>query len=200
MVPVWFLATYLLVVALTPVSLRAWDQHGWGPDRDRCMAGLVDLVSLGSLGLSAVGYLNYVFIWGTVHSLGYAWADARIGRVRRRLLASAGGLAATAALVYWGPYPVAMVGLVTEGVNNSQPPKVTLLTLAIFQAGLILALEGPARRWLDRDRVWTRVVLVNGRIMTLYLWHMTSLVLLIGSCSCSTASVWDLPPPLPCGG
>jgi hypothetical protein len=92
-----------------------------------------------------------------------------------------GGLIATAALVLVGPYPVAMVGLVTNGVNNSQPPKVTLLTLAVFQAGLILALEGPARRWLERVRVWTAVVLVNGRIMTLYLWHMTAMVIMIGS-------------------
>jgi hypothetical protein len=74
-----------------------------------------------------------------------------------------------------------MVGLVTHGVNNSQPPKVTLLTLAIFQAGLLLSLEGPARRWLERVRVWTGVVLVSGRIMTLYLWHMTAMVLVIGS-------------------
>jgi hypothetical protein len=74
-----------------------------------------------------------------------------------------------------------MVGLVTDGVNNSQPPKVTLLTLAVFQAGMILALEGPARRWLERVRVWTGVVLISGRIMTLYLWHMTAMVLLIGS-------------------
>jgi hypothetical protein len=73
-----------------------------------------------------------------------------------------------------------MVGLVTEGVNNSQPPKVTLLTLAIFQAGIIQALESPARGWLERVRVWTGVVLVNGRIMTLYLWHQTAMVTVIG--------------------
>jgi hypothetical protein len=34
---------------------------------------------------------------------------------------------------------------------------------------------------LERIRVWTAVVLVNGRIMTLYLWHMTAMVLVIGS-------------------
>jgi hypothetical protein len=73
-----------------------------------------------------------------------------------------------------------MVGLHTQGVNNSQPPKVTLLTLAVFQAGLILALQGPARRWLTRQRVWAGVVMVSGRIMTIYLWHMTAMVALIG--------------------
>jgi hypothetical protein len=51
----------------------------------------------------------------------------------------------------------------------------------VFQAGLILALEGPARRWLTRERAWTGVIMINGRIMTLYLWHMTAMVIVIGS-------------------
>jgi hypothetical protein len=181
-VPVWFLATYVMVVALTPVTLAAWDRYGWKALLlTGALAGVVDLISLGIPGLGNVGFLNYLFVWGTVHSVGYAWADSRIGGVTHRLAASAAGLVATAALVVFGPYPVAMVGLVTDGVNNSQPPKMTLLTLAVFQAGLILALEGPARRRLERVRVWTGVVLVNGRIMTLYLWHMTAMVLVIGS-------------------
>jgi fucose 4-O-acetylase-like acetyltransferase len=181
-VPVWFLATYVMVVALTPVTLALWDRYGWKALAvTGAAAGLVDLVSLGGLVPVSAGFLNYVFVWGTVHSLGYAWADSRIGGVTHRLAASVAGLAATAALVIFGPYPVAMVGLVTHGVNNSQPPKVTLLTLAIFQAGLLLSLEGPARRWLERARVWIGVVLVSGRIMTLYLWHMTAMVVVIGS-------------------
>jgi fucose 4-O-acetylase-like acetyltransferase len=182
LVPVWFLATYVAVVALTPVTIRVWDRYGWNAILvTGALAGLMDFVSLGSPGLTAAGYLNYLFMWGTVHSLGYAWADSKIGGVTQRLVASAAGLAATAALVFWGPYPVAMVGLNTQGVNNSQPPKVTLLTLALFQAGLILALEGPARRWLARERAWAGVVMINGRIMTIYLWHMTAMVILIGA-------------------
>jgi fucose 4-O-acetylase-like acetyltransferase len=181
-IPVWFLATYVAVVALTPVTLAAWDRYGWRAlVVTAAVAGLMDVLSLGGPGLTQAGFLNYLFVWGTVHSLGYAWADSRIGGVTHRLVTSVAGLVATAALVLFGPYPVAMVGLVTNGVNNSQPPKVTLITLAVFQAGLILALEGPARRWLARERVWANVVLVNGRIMTLYLWHMTAMVLLIGS-------------------
>jgi fucose 4-O-acetylase-like acetyltransferase len=181
LVPVWFLATYVAIVSLTPITLRLWDRFGWNALlATGALAGLMDFLSLGGAGLTSAGFLNYLFMWGTVHSLGYAWADSRIGGVTQRLVASAAGLAATAALVFWGPYPVAMVGLNTQGVNNSQPPKVTLLTLAIFQAGLILALEGPARRWLARERPWAGVVMVNSRIMTLYLWHMTAMVVLIG--------------------
>ncbi|MDP3984095.1 MAG: acyltransferase [Acidimicrobiia bacterium] len=181
LVPVWFLATYVVVVALTPISLGGWERFGWNAILvTGGLAGLMDLLSLG-WGFTFLGYLNYIFMWGTVHSLGYAWADSRLGGVARRLLISAVGLAATAALVILGPYPVAMVGLDTQGVTNSQPPKVTLLTLALFQAGIILALEGPARKWLEKERIWAGVVLINGRIMTLYLWHLTALVAFIGA-------------------
>ena len=180
LVPLWFLATYLLVVALTPVTLRAWDRFGFASLAvGAALAGAMDLLSIG-LGIIPAGFLNYVFVWGTVHGLGYAWADSRIGGVTRRVAISAFGLATTAALVILGPYPVAMVGLDTREVTNSQPPKVTLIALALFQAGLLLAIEGPVRRWLDRERVWAPVVMINGRIMTIYLWHMTAMVLVIG--------------------
>ncbi len=180
LVPLWFLATYLLVVALTPVTLRAWERFGWASlALTAVLAGIVDLVSIG-LGVSVVGFLNYVFVWAAVHGIGYAWADGRLGGVTRRLGLALAGLVTTIALVMVGPYPVAMVGFTTDGVNNSQPPKLTLIALGLFQAGLFLAVEGPMRRWLARDRVWTPVVMINAQIMTVYLWHMTALVIVIG--------------------
>jgi hypothetical protein len=190
LVPVWFLATYVAVVAFTPLTLRAWDRWNWtSVVVTGGIAGLVDLISLSQgggsgaqpgLDLAWVGYLNYLFMWGTVHSLGYAWADSRLGTVSQRLMLSAAGFIGTAALVALGPYPVAMVGLDTQGVTNSQPPKVTLLTLGLFQAGALLAMEGPARRMLSKTRNWAATILINGRIMTLYLWHLTAMVALVG--------------------
>lgn len=180
LVPVWFLATYVAVVAFTPWSLRAWERFGWSAlVVTALVAGLIDLVSLG-LGVSLAGYLNYLFVWGTVHSLGYAWADNRVGGVPARLAAGLAGAAATAALVWLGPYPVSMVGIDAGTVTNSLPPKVTLLTLALFQAGALLSVEGLARRWLEDEKRWAATILVNGRIMTLYLWHLTAMVGVIG--------------------
>ncbi|MCI0545555.1 MAG: acyltransferase, partial [Actinobacteria bacterium] len=179
LVPLWFLATYVMVVAVTPMTLRAWERFGFVSLLvGALLAGMMDLLSLG-LGVIGAGFLNYLFVWGTVHGLGYAWADSRLGGVTRRLVLSGVGLLTAVALVILGPYPVAMVGLATDGVNNSQPPKVTLIALALFQTGLLLAAEGPVRRWLSRDRNWAPVVMINGRIMTIYLWHMTSMVLVI---------------------
>jgi hypothetical protein len=179
LVPVWFLATYLAVVALTPVTLGAWERFGWGSLMlTAALAGLMDLLALG-FGVGSGSYLNYLFVWGTVHGLGYAWADSRLGGMTRRLLLSVTGLVTTAALVVFGPYPVAMVGLDTREVTNSQPPKVTLIALALFQTGLFLAFEDPIRRRLARDRVWAPVVMISGRIMTIYLWHMTAMLLVV---------------------
>lgn len=181
LVPVWFLAAYVAVVAFTPLTLRAWERWGWAAlVVPALLAAFSDFLMLGA-GVEWTGYLNYLLVWGTVHSFGYAWADSRLGGIANRLIASLAGLISTALLVALGPYPIAMVGLDTVGVTNSQPPKVTLLTLGVFQAGLLLALEGPARRMLAKERNWAATIVVNGRIMTLYLWHLTAMVAVIGA-------------------
>jgi hypothetical protein len=56
-----------------------------------------------------------------------------------------------------------------------------VLALGLFHAGLLLGLQGPMRRWLERSGPWTFTVLLNGYIMTLYLWHLTAMVLVIGA-------------------
>jgi hypothetical protein len=127
-----------------------------------------------------LGFLNYVFVWGTVHQLGYAWLDGKLDGLPKRIGAMLIGLMATLSLVWAGPYPVAMVGLDTAEVTNSYPPRVTLAFLGLFQVGLVLVLEGPLNRWLARPRAWQLVVGVNLQIMTLYLWHLTAMVLVIG--------------------
>jgi hypothetical protein len=73
-----------------------------------------------------------------------------------------------------------MVGVPGDEVSNTLPPDVLLLALGAAQTGLVLALEGPMRRLLDNTRVWAATVLVNGTIMTVYLWHLTVLALLVG--------------------
>jgi hypothetical protein len=55
-----------------------------------------------------------------------------------------------------------------------------MLALGMLHGGLALSLEGPARRLLHRSRVWAATILVNGTIMSVYLWHMTAAILLIG--------------------
>jgi len=72
-----------------------------------------------------------------------------------------------------------MVGSPDEGLSNTLPPKITLLALGIFQFGLLLSVEAPMRRLLSGLRLWAATVLINGMIMTLYLWHITIMVIVI---------------------
>jgi len=90
------------------------------------------------------------------------------------------GLAALIALVSLGPYPISMVSVRGDELSNSLPPTVTLLALGVCQSGLLLALEKPARRLLQRGALWTATVLINSMIMTIFLWHVTALLLVSG--------------------
>ena len=180
LVPTWFLAAYVVIVTIAPLALMLWEKLGWTSIWLGVAAAAVsDLLSIG-LGWVPVGFANYLFVWGTVHQLGYAWLDGKVGDRNRRLLLGLTGLAATALLVWAGPYPVAMVGLDTSQVTNSYPPRVTLAFLGMFQAGLVFTVEPLLRRWLERPRPWRAVVAVNAQIMTIYLWHLTAMVILIG--------------------
>ncbi|MDH3247571.1 MAG: acyltransferase, partial [Acidimicrobiia bacterium] len=91
-----------------------------------------------------------------------------------------GGFTSLASLIVLGPYPVSMVGFAGSTVTNSNPPKVTLVALGVFQFGLAMMLEKVAQRRLERVPAWTKVVAVNGSIMTLYLWHLTAMVAVVG--------------------
>jgi hypothetical protein len=180
LVPIWFLAVYVGVTALAPAMLAAWERWGWASFWvPGAAAVLADLAFLGA-GWEAVGWLNYLFVWVAVHQLGIAWAHDRLGGPAHSLPWAVAGLAALLALVWVFEYPVSMVGVPGADVTNTTPPKVALLALGMLQTGVLLSIEAPARRWLERRRPWTFTVLVNGSIMTLYLWHLTAMVAVIG--------------------
>lgn len=178
MVATWFLAAYIVVVTLAPVALAVWERLGWWSVLIGIgISAVVDLVSI-SQDMTWVGFANYVFVWVTVHQLGFAWVDGRVEGVAARAGLSVAGLLATLMLVWLGPYPVAMVGL-TDDITNSFPPRLTLLCLGIFQAGLVLVLTPYLNRWAQRRRPWEFVVGVSAQIMTLYLWHLTAMIIVI---------------------
>jgi hypothetical protein len=181
-----------------------WDRWRWTSIAiGFTLAAVADLISIG-VGVVPVAYVNYVFVWATVHQLGYAWLDGAVEGVPRRLALMLSGLAGALALVIAGPYPVAMVG-VQSGLTNSSPPRLTLALLAMFQAGLVLLAEPRLRRLMRSRGLWTGVVVVSSRTMTLYLWHLTAMILVIafslgldglGLSIEPTSSVWWLTRPL----
>ncbi|MEU8263875.1 acyltransferase [Micromonospora sp. NPDC048999] len=199
-IPLWFLVAYLVMVPLTPAMYALHRRVGLVVPL--VLLGLVALGDLGRiLGPANLATANYLFGWLAVHQLGFAWYDARgpsptvpgqgtdrPGLRRRRLPTSrrAGavlllaGLVALVLLTRVGPYPVAMLNVPGERLNNTAPPSVALLAAATAQLGLILLLQNPARRWLRRSGPWQTVIAVNAVVLTVFLWHLTAAVLLIG--------------------
>jgi hypothetical protein len=172
--PVWFLAVYILIVLLVPALEAAWTRFGlrsfWALTAAAIVVDLLFFVG----GMRWVGFVNYLFVWGAISLLGYAWLDDRFSRRRMLLLCAVLALAALVSLVFGGPYPVSMIGDPNEPVSNTTPPKVTLIALAIVQGGLLFAVQAAARRWLAGRLAWTATVLINANIMTLFIWHLTA--------------------------
>ena len=179
LIPTWFLAIYLVVVMLAPASYAFWRRFGFASFwAFAFVAVIVDMLFFVA-DLRWLGWTNYFWVWLAVHHLGFAWRDDRMGSPVRLLLYSAGGFAALWLMIVHGPYPVAMVGSPDEGLSNTLPPKATLLALGIFQFGLLLSFETPMRRLLSGLRLWAATVLINSMIMTVYLWHITVMVVLV---------------------
>ncbi|MGC4755754.1 acyltransferase family protein [Micromonospora trifolii] len=203
-IPLWFLVAYLAAVALTPPMHALHRRLGLAVPL--VLVAVVGLGDLGRLnGPEELSYGNYLFGWLAVHQLGFAWHDARAappaeadaagpsspdrpGVRRRRLPTSrraglaflAGGLGAALLLTVLGPWPVAMLKVPDERLDNAAPPSLALLAVAAGQLGLILLLRGPAERLLRRTGPWQLVIAVNLVVLTVFLWHLTAAILLIG--------------------
>ena len=187
LVPVWFLAVYIMVVALVPLSHRAWKKMGFASVLVPVIgAALVDVAFFAG-GMRALGWLNYPFVWLAVHQLGYAWYDGRLAGGRVGVPLFIAGAVTLVGLTQLGPYPLSLVGVPSDEISNTLPPKLPLLALAAAQIGLVLMFERPARRWLQRRIPWAATIVINGMIMTIFLWHSTVMMLLVG------LAFWQLP-------
>ncbi|WP_431901828.1 acyltransferase family protein [Micromonospora chalcea] len=197
-IPLWFLVAYVAVVALTPPMYALHRRFGLAVP-----VTLVALVALGDLGRllgpAVLADGNYLLGWLAVHQVGFAWYDATRadtraehagprGLFRRGLPLSrragavllGGGLITLVLLTTVGPYPVPMLHVPGERLDNAAPPSLALMAAAAAQLGLILLLRRPAGRWLRRTGPWQAVLAVNAVVLTLFLWHLTAAVLLVG--------------------
>jgi len=178
-IPVWFLAVYIGIVLLVPVTGTIWTRFGMRAFWALTAAAVAVDVTYFAVGLRWLGFANYLFVWGAISVLGYAWLDERFSDRMTLLVGAALGFAALLLLVHIGPYPVSMIGVPGDPISTTTPPKVTLIALAIMQGGLLLAVQAPARRWLAGRVAWTATVAMNGSIMTLFIWHLTATTLVI---------------------
>ena len=179
LVPIWFLSVYILVALLVPLTWSAWRRYGMASFWGLVLLALIDDVLFFVLNFRGVGWFNYLFVWIAVHQLGYAWRDGHLIGLRNAATWAIGGALLLVGMVYWGPYPVSMVSVPGDEISNTLPPKFVMLALGAMQAGILLAFERPAQRWLSRVGPWTATLVVNGMIMTIYLWHLTASTLAV---------------------
>lgn len=180
MVPLWFLSVYVVIVALTPVSVWLHERFG--------AAAFVGLVATAAVvdaahlaGVPVIGWMNFVWVWAAVHQLGYLWRDGALTRSRLTAPALAiVGFGALVVLTMLLGYPVSMLGVDGAARTNNAPPSLALVALGVGQVGLLVAARGVAEPWLARARVWAAVVTAGSVAMTLYLWHMSAMVAGIG--------------------
>jgi hypothetical protein len=94
-----------------------------------------------------------------------------------------GGVAALVLLTIAGPYPISMIQVAGDRIKNASPPTLALLATAAAQLGLIMLLHNSAQRWLHRRRPWLLVVAANTVVLTIFLWHMSAVLVVAGTLS-----------------
>lgn len=175
----WFLAIYVLLMALLPVLDRLAERFG---TLRVILAFAVPALTV-DIAAASLGYVsstepswvwvNYLLWWAPVGLAGRWWPRTGERRARRTAVAVATvALAVLVVVTTVGWYPVAMVGVTGQARSNSLPPTFALGLLSAMQIGVLFAIAEPLRRKLASPRWYIPVAVAGSRAMTIYLWHL----------------------------
>ncbi|MFI6324531.1 acyltransferase [Nonomuraea sp. NPDC050556] len=178
--PLWFMAVYIMLVALLPVAL--WLHRRYDVLALIWMGGaalVVDVIRL-RYGVEWVGWLNMILVWGLAHQAGFFYDRVVILPRRYDFALLWTGLFALFGLVYSGLYPGSMVGVPGDKLSNMAPPTFVIVALLLFQIGLVEVLRPTMERVLERPR-WKRVnETINRFALPLFLFHTTGMAIALG--------------------
>jgi fucose 4-O-acetylase-like acetyltransferase len=197
--PLWFLGVYLVVVAVSPLTIRLHRRFRWWVP-GFLVAGTigVDVIGFG-LGIHRLRYVNIAFVLLLPHQLGHFYADGTLGRIPRKVFwaLALGGIAALLLLTnqwlfewfggdarfQWFPtighYPKSILGTDVEPISNAYPPTVCFMLVGLWTISAAMLLRERLTHWLHRIGPWKATILGNRVIMTLFLWHMTAYLVAI---------------------
>ena len=196
--PLWFLGVYMIVVTISPVTIRLHRRFGLRVPAVM-VAGAIAADVIGfELGHPAVRWFNVAFVLLLPHQLGHFYGDGSMLRWPRRafwamVAVGLGGLMILTNPPLWtlfgdarlrwfpgiGTYPKSLLGTDAEHVSNAYPPTLCFLLGGIWTIGALMLLRPSLTKWLRRSLPWRATIAVNGVIMTLFLWHMTAYLLAI---------------------
>jgi hypothetical protein len=172
--PLWFLAVYIPVTALTPATSAWWRRHGaWTIAVLLAVVIVVDVVRLNAF--ETLGAFNMIVAWTLVHQLGYWYRDG----VRREIayaciVIGLGVNIALTQVLHW--YPTSLVGIPTEKFSNMAPPTIILACHAFVLFGAFVLLAPWLRRRFATPRAFRATARAGLFAMTVYLWHMLVLI------------------------
>ncbi len=180
--PFWFLAAYFWVLLLVPVTVRL--HQAGGVLTLTVMAAIIALVDVGrfQLGIEWFGFLNSALVFVFIHQLGYFYRDGTYDRIgwRGQLAIVLGAVAGMIVLTSLPVYPRSMVATREIDFSHMWPTTAVIGVVALMQTGVAMLVRPALRGWLELRRVWKSVVAINAVILTIFLWHMTAKVVVIG--------------------
>lgn len=200
--PLWFLAVFTVLTALTPLAIWLDRRFGWwAPIGMAACVAAVDALRYGPLADSMPSWLALVNLlpgWMFAYQIGVRWFR---GTPSRRVAAAwcMGGATMFATLVLAFGYPASMVGGVATERTNAHPPSLLVLALGAVQIGLVFLFEDRIRAVLTRPMVWMGAVVVNLAAVTILCWHQLAaivpamVVVSVGGSSSALAGLTSLP-------
>ena len=180
-IPLWFLANYTIDTALAPFTFR------WFRARPKTfVAVLLTLFAIAETAafhhVPVVPQLNWVIGWLGFQVAGFAWQGGMLPTGRKLVALAAAFWVLALAAVNVGPWPAVM--LHHGGLEHSptHPPSTALLLFGLAYSFTAAALAPAVNRWLGRSaRAWRFTIGANAVAMSVYLWHMTAGMLVIGA-------------------
>lgn len=175
--PLWFLAVYLMLIALLPVAL--WLHERYDVLAVVWLAGaamVVDVLRF-KYGFEHVAWLNMIIVWGLAHQAGFFYSRLVAAPRRMDLTLLWAGLFGLVGLVFSGLYPGSMVGVPGDKWSNMAPPTFVIIALLAFQMGVAEMLRPWLSRVLRRPRPARFNDTINRFALPLFLFHTTGMAL-----------------------
>lgn len=175
--PLWFLAVYIPVTALTPFTLKWWQRSG--KSTLLLMAAVAFVVDLLRFQMGDyIGLINFYGLWVFVHQLGYWYRDGVSRKEGASLLAfGLGGMILLSQVLRW--YPTSMVGLANEPFSNMAPPTIMLVFHSLSMFGGFVLVAPALQRFFSSPKGLRRLTHAGTLTMSIYLWHQSVIAICI---------------------
>lgn len=177
--PLWFVAVYAGLAALTPALFALHRRFGWRVVVGLALAAIVVDLLRNAVDEPLIGWLNYVFVHATSQQLGFFYFDGKLAKLSMPtlftwMLLALGCLAATVAT---STYAESMVGLSGERSNMS-PPGIPALLHGLVLIPLAMTALPWLKTWIDTPKAAKVLDVAAAYSMRAFLWHLPVMVTL----------------------